>query len=78
MLDKGSRSPDLGYAEDGSLPQIAVDREENLFFFFLSVFQRDSVWGPACALAPHVSPGSSHFGQGSLSRGLLYLYICYD
>lgn len=33
MLDKGSRSPDLGCAADGSLPQMAADREDNLFFF---------------------------------------------
>lgn len=84
MLDKGFlrspdlRSPDLGCAEDGSLPQMAADRKENLFFFFLyfrEILCVDQHVYYLCIVCPQ---GAAILGRGAQAGGLLYLYFCYD
>lgn len=67
MLDKGSRSPDLGCAADGSLPQMVADRKEN-FFFFSYFSERFCVWASMCIGSTRV-PREQPFWAGKLKQG---------
>lgn len=62
MLDKGSL--DSWCAEDGSLPQMAADRKENLFFLFSERFR---VWTSIYAGSSHV-PREQPFWAGELKQ----------
>jgi hypothetical protein len=76
MLDKGSRSPDLGYAEDGSLPQIAVDREENLFFFLSFCFSERFCVGTSMCIGSARVPREQPFWAGKLKQGTsVFVYL---